>query len=150
MHSDTEITLREITAKTLSPILKLKVAEHQNKFVAPNAISIAQAYFAEHAWFRAIYLGDTPVGFVMLHIDLDKPECYLWRYMIDKDHQGKGYGYRGMELVLEHVKSLPGPPEFDLSYVRGEGDPSGFYAKLGFVDTDKMIEGEHIMLLKPD
>ena len=150
MSKNATINLREITAETLSPILKLKVSERQNKFVAPNAVSIAQAHFAEHAWFRGIYLGDTPVGFVMLHIDLEKPECYLWRYMIDKDHQGNGYGYRGMELVIEHVRNLPGPPEFDLSYVRGDGDPSGFYAKLGFVETNKMIEGEHIMLLKPE
>lgn len=148
MPSNTEITLRKIRAETLSPILKLKVSDHQNKFVASNAVSIAQAHFAEHAWFRGIYSGDTPVGFVMLHIDLEKPDCYLWRYMIDKDHQGNGYGFRGMELVIEHVRSLPGPPEFDLSYVRGEGDPSEFYAKLGFVETGKLIEGEHIMLLK--
>lgn len=147
MPTDTEITLRESTADTLSAVLRLKVDEHQNKFVAPNAVSIAQAHFAEYAWFRRIYFGDTPVGFVMLHIDLEKPDCYLWRFMIDKDHQGNGYGFRAMKLVLKHVSSLPGPPEFDLSYVRGEGDPSGFYAKLGFVETGAMIDGEHIMLL---
>lgn len=149
MPTDTEITLREITAETLSPILKLKVTEHQNRFVAPNPVSIAQAHFTEHAWFRGIYAGDTPVGFVMLHIDLEKSESYLWRFMIDKDHQGNRYGYRAMQLVIEYVRSLPAGGEFDLSYVRGEGDPSGFYAKLGFIDTGKMIEGEHVMLLKP-
>jgi diamine N-acetyltransferase len=148
MPSDTEITLREMTAGTLSPILKMKVTEHQNKFVAPNAVSIAQAQFSEHAWFRGIYTGDTPVGFIMLHIDLEKPECYLWRFMIDKDHQGSGHGYRAMQLVIEYVRSLPDVDEFELSYVRGEGDPSGFYAKLGFVDTGRTIEGEHVMLLK--
>ncbi|MDH3892434.1 MAG: GNAT family N-acetyltransferase [candidate division Zixibacteria bacterium] len=148
MPTDTKITLREITAETLSPILKLKVAEHQNQFVAPNAVSIAQAHFSEHAWFRGIYAGDTPVGFVMLHIDLEKPECFLWRYMIDNNHQGNGYGYRAMQLVIEYVRNLPGISEFDLSYVRSKGDPSGFYAKLGFVDTGRMIDGEYIMLLE--
>ena len=54
------ITLREITADTVREICNL--ATTQRQFVAPNAISIAQAHFSEYAWFRAIYADDNPVS----------------------------------------------------------------------------------------
>jgi len=58
--------LREITADTVLAVLRLAFAEDQKSFVATNAVSLAQALFAPEAWYRAIYLGDQPVGFVML------------------------------------------------------------------------------------
>jgi diamine N-acetyltransferase len=63
------ITLREITEDTLRPVLDMEVTPSQRKMVASNARSIAQAHFSRHAWFRAIYAGKTPVGFVMLYLD---------------------------------------------------------------------------------
>ncbi len=64
-----EISLRAITKDNLRQILDLSVSHEQRHFVATNAISIAQAYFdRDVAWFRAIYAGETAVGFVMLHL----------------------------------------------------------------------------------
>jgi len=142
------ITLKKISSDTVRDICKLEVSESQRKFVATNALSIAQAYFEEKAWFRAIYNDETPVGFVMLYVDTEKPEYFLWRYMIDKEYQGENYGLDAMKLVIDHVRSLPNASEFKLSFVPGEGDPSGFYAKLGFVETDEWEDDEKIMVLK--
>jgi diamine N-acetyltransferase len=147
MPNDKIVTLREITKETVRSITNLEVAENQKCFVATNAISIAQAYFEEKAWFRAIYADDDPVGFVMLYIDTEKPEYYLWRYMIDKNQQKHNYGYQAMKFVIEHVRSFNNAREMKLSYVPGDGDPSGFYKKLGFVDTDEWDEGERVMVL---
>jgi hypothetical protein len=70
LGSTCAIALREITKENLSGILKLKVASYQEKFVASNAVSIAQAHFSPLvAWFRAIYADEVPVGFVMLEDD---------------------------------------------------------------------------------
>ena len=144
----TTITLKEITAETVWPIMKLNVAENQKSFVAPNANSIAEAYFSLDAWFRGIYDGDDPVGFVMLFADEIKPEYYLWRLMIDQDHQGKGYGYLAMEQVITHVKTLPGAKELLTSYVPGDSNPSPFYYKLGFEETGEWEDGEKVLKLK--
>ena len=84
------VSLREITAATLRAVLRLEVAENQQRFVADNATSIAEAHFEPKAWFRAIYAGETPVGFVMLYLDREQPLYYLWRYMIDRRYQGHG------------------------------------------------------------
>jgi diamine N-acetyltransferase len=145
--TDAKVTLVEITGETLGPILRLQVSEDQKQFVAPNSVSIAQAHFEERAWFRAIYAGDEPVGFVMLYLDQDKPEYFLWRLMVGAEHQRKGYGYAAMQQVIEYVKSLPNASELKVSYVPQEGSPLPFYEKLGFVETGEVMEGERVMRL---
>ncbi|MCB0192250.1 MAG: GNAT family N-acetyltransferase [Anaerolineae bacterium] len=142
-----QVTLQEITEETLRPILRLEVADNQKHFVATNAVSIAQAHFSKNAWFRAIYADETPVGFVMLYIDEEKPEYFVWRFMIDKSHQGKGYGRQALLKVIDHVRGLPDAKELFLSYVPKEGSPLPFYRKLGFEETGEWDEGEKIMKL---
>lgn len=142
------ITLKEITQETLWPIMKLEVAEEQRAFVAPNAHSIAEAHFSQEAWFRGIYRGDQPVGFVMLYADTVKPEYFLWRLMIDKEHQHQGYGLQAMQQVIAHVKTLPGARELLASYAPGEGNPSPFYYRLGFEETGLVLDGENVLKLK--
>lgn len=51
---DAVVSLREVTQETVRQVVGLKVAPAQEKFVAGNAISIAEAYFEPKAWFRAI------------------------------------------------------------------------------------------------
>jgi diamine N-acetyltransferase len=140
------ITLREITRETLSRILELKVSAEQERFVAPNAVSISQAHLhSEHAWFRGIYADDTPVGFVMLYDDSKAHEYYLWRFMIDHRYQRRGFGFRAMELVTEHVRRRPGATKLLLSCVPGDGSPGPFYEKLGFAYTGEIDQGELVM-----
>ena len=66
--------------------------------MAPNAISIAQAYFHQEAWFRGIYADGMPMGFAMLEdwsqvegveTELYEGEAYIgpWRFMIDAQHK---------------------------------------------------------------
>lgn len=147
MPASEEITLRKITEETVESVLKLQVAEDQERFVASNAKSIAQAYFSEHAWFRAIYAGNKPVGFVMLYLDEEKPEYWIWRFMIDERYQRQGYGSQALAQVIEHVKGLPEPNEIVLSYTPGEGEPAPFYRKLGFVETGEWEREEKVMKL---
>lgn len=140
------IELREIDTSNLRDILRLKVAPAQEQFVASNAVSIAQAYFhRETAWFRAIYDGDTPVGFVMLEDKPDVPSYSLWRFMIDANHQRKGYGRRALELIFAHVRGRPGAKELYTSCVDAPGGPGPFYAGLGFTYTGGLDEDERVM-----
>jgi len=149
MNSDNELelTLREISEETLWSILDLEVDEEQKQFVAPNAVSIAEAHFSEYAWFRAIFADETPVGFVMLYLDQEESEYDIWRFMIDKNQQRKGYGAQALQLVMEHVQTLPGAEELSLSYLPGEGDPSLFFEDFGFEDSDEWVDDEKILIL---
>lgn len=141
------VTLREITRETVRAVCALDVRPEQRGYVAPNAVSIAQAHFEPSAWFRAVYAGDEPVGFVMLFVDTGKTEYFLWRFMIDAEHQGKGYARRALDLVVDHVRGLPGARELVSSYVPGEHGPRDFYLRYGFVDTGEVDDGENVIRL---
>ena len=148
------VSLREITADTVLAIVRLEVAEAQKGFVAPNAISLAQALFAPEAWYRAIYLGDTPVGFVMLDDQSqslpppEHPEIGVWRFMIDARHQGQGIGRAALNLVIDQVRSRRRFARLELSYVPGPGCPEPFYLGLGFRPTGR-VDGEEVVLELP-
>jgi diamine N-acetyltransferase len=144
-----EVSLREITSETVVQICKLSdtLSEQQQKMVAPNAISIAQAHFSDKAWFRAIYADEMAVGFIMLYDDSENPEYFLWRLMIAGPYQGKGYGRKATELLVEYVKTRPGARELSTSYVPIEGGPEGFYRKMGFGPTGEVDDGEIVVRL---
>lgn len=143
-----KVTLREVTAKTVRTICNLSVTESQKNFVAPNAISISQAYFEPKAWFRAIYADETPVGFVMLFDNPEKPIYYLWRFMIDAKYQKMSFGRQAIRLLIDHVRTRPQATELLVSYVPEEGGPGPFYHKLGFKSTGEMEGNEEVAKLE--
>ena len=142
---DSSVSLREINAETVRTICRLDVSEEQKHFVAPNAHSIAQAYFEPKAWFRAIYADETPVGFLMLYDDPEVPEYFLWRYMVDARYQKLGFGKRAMDLLLDHVRTRPGARELKLSCHPGEDGPEPFYRRYGFTLTGEWLGNEAVM-----
>ena len=144
-----DVALREVTTENLEAVLALEVSESQRSFVSSNAKSIAQAHFFNpEAWFRAIYAGDAPVGFLMLHDESLRPEprqrgyYFLWRLMIDKQYQGRGIGRRAVELLVDHVRTRPDARELFTSCHLGQGSPEAFYLMLGFVRTGREVDGE--------
>ena len=144
-----EIELREVTAENLQAILDLRVSESQERYVASNAKSIAEAHFHPEAWFRAIYADETPVGFLMLHDENLRPQpreagfYFLWRLMVDVRYQKRGFGRRALALLVAHVRSRPNARTLRTSCRRGEGSPEGFYRRLGFRPTGRDI-GEDV------
>ena len=146
------ITLREITRETVLSVTKLSVAESQQGFVAPNAVSLAEALFSDEAWYRAVYDNEELVGFVMLSDESLKrepptePNIGLWRLMIDQRYQRRGIGREVMRLVLEYVRSRPGIHYFYTSYVPGPGGPGPFYLGLGFEPNGEVEDGEVVLL----
>ena len=155
MPVDTDlVTLREITAETVIPVIKLAVADSQKGFVAPNAVSLAQALFSEEAWYRAIYYGDALVGFVMLADESLRtpppaaPAVGLWRFMIDAQHQGQGIGRAALLRVIEHVRAKGVFEKLTLSFVPGAGSPEAFYLSLGFRHTGRIDDGEVVLELR--
>ena len=97
--------LRKITKKNLFEILDLKSREKETKtvpFVATNADSIAEAYVDHRFTPLGIYRKGIAIGFTMLII---KPEAHVVRFMIDFEHQNKGYGTLAFKMILIYLKS---------------------------------------------
>ena len=148
------VTLREITDDAAS-VLALRITPEQERFVTTVADSLAEAsaHPEGNPWFRAVYDGDRPVGFVMLSWDVEPqpPEIhgpwFLWKLLIDHRYQRRGYGREVVRQVAQLVRG-EGATELLTSHVPGEGGPAGFYAGLGFVPTGELDpDGEIILRL---
>jgi diamine N-acetyltransferase len=150
------LSLRPVTGDNFSQVVKLSetLTEYQKTCVAPNMVSLAQAYVHyDRAWPRAIYVDDEVVGFVMLALhddDIpndDQPAYFLWRFMMAKEHQQKGYGRRVLDMIVnkcreDHIKTLYTSAEF-------QGDqPLQFYLKYGFKDTGIIDDGEKVLKIE--
>jgi len=142
------VVLREVTGETVRAVCLLQVGLEQRGFVAPNAVSVAEAMFNPKAWFRAVVADDVPVGFVMLSLDPETAEYYLWRFMIDEGYQGMGFGRAAIGAVVDHVRSLPDATELLVSWVPAPGGPEPFYSGLGFEPTGEVDEGEVVARLQ--
>ena len=156
---DVKITFAEISKDNVNPIVRMNPGAVGERMVATNGISIAQATYSKNAWFRAVVANDTPVGFVMLFdptLDLEAAKAedealdslYIWRFMIEFKHQGKGYGEQVMRLIIERAKSMPAIKTVSLSYVLRDGNAKPFYERIGFRETGKVTDGEMEMVLK--
>jgi len=147
------VSLREITAETVRRITDLAVRADQGPYVAPNAVSLAEALFAPEAWYRAIYCDAEPVGFLMLYDETLRPDpppaprVALWRFMIDARHQGRGIGATALRQLIAHVRAKGAFDRLSVSYVPGPGCPEGFYLRAGFGHTGLVEDGEVVLAL---
>lgn len=147
------VALREITADTVREIIRLSVAPEQQGFVAPNAVSLAQALFSPEAWYRAVFADDVPVGFVMLYDESlrptppERPAAGIWRFMIDARFQRCGYGAAALQQLIAHVRAKELFSALEVSYVPGPGCPEPFYLRAGFRHTGRLDEGEVVLEL---
>ena len=134
------INLREITSKNLKSIIDLNVKEDQKDYVALNSVSIAQGHYSKSAWFKGIFYDDRPVGFVMLDLIEEENKCFLWRFMIDSEYQGKGFGKIALTQVIDFVRSLNLYTYIATSYVPAENGAGGFYKNFGFIDSEEITK----------
>ena len=154
------ITLKEVNYENYDELIDLRVKVDQRNFVASNIYSLAEAYAVVaskgYALPFGIYLGDKPVGFVMIgyYPDLEYakkaygekeeiadyiPGSYLlWRFMIDKKYQRKGYGSEALRLALDFIKTKPlGEAEYCwLSYEPENEVARKLYRSFGFEEKE--------------
>jgi diamine N-acetyltransferase len=147
-----KVRFEEITEETVLNAIRLSgtLLEGQERAVASNAVSIAQAHFAKNAWFRAIYAGDDMVGFIMLDFTPDPrlkdvKHASMWRFMIGGKYQKMGYGRDAILLLIEYLKAQ-GYEKLFTSCVVNDPSPLKFYLKLGFVDTGEWDDDEKILM----
>jgi diamine N-acetyltransferase len=151
MMKPAHVHLREITDENREAVRALRVGPGQERFVASVAKSLADAATTPEGnpWYRAIYAGDEPVGFVMLSWDVTPAPgifgpWFLWRLLIDERHQRRGYGRAALDLIVDLVRA-EGATELLTSYQPGEGEPWPFYEKFGFRSTGE-VDGSEILI----
>ena len=150
------VTLDEISPDIEAAVLALRVSPAQEQFVSGVARSLIDAATEPegHPWIRAVVADGVPVGFVMVSWDVvPVPDqlwgpFYLWRLLIDVDHQGRGHGTAAVRLVADAV-SAAGGDALQTSCGQGEGSPQPFYERLGFVPTGEVDSHGEVHLALP-
>lgn len=154
------IHLEKVDSHNVWKLLKLEVSEGQEDFVATNTESLIEAYLAlaggGHAFPFGIYDGETPVGFLMIGYDTDadwedspeiaKNNYSIWRLMIDRQYQHRGFGRAALQLALDFVRTGPcGEAEYCyLSYEPENTAAKELYASFGFTETGE-TDGDEIV-----
>lgn len=165
-------TLRfeKITWDNVDAITNLHVNKEQRSFVARNKDSLVHAYLAvaqdgKQVFPFGIYLGKKPVGFIMIGYDIGEDDgtepsadwflrnsYFIWRFMIDRRYQGKGYGRQALQLALDFIRTFPaGEAQYCwLSYEPSNEAAKKLYLSFGFVEQPAHFEegGEMPAVLK--
>ncbi len=142
---------RKITWENFIPCIELSVTEEQKQFISSNQHALAEAYIAadegQDIMTFAVYNENTLVGFLMMYYDdgdgnFDYSSYGVFKMMIDKHHQGKGYGKKVMAKVIEYVRTFPrGKAKvIELTYKPENLPAKKIYSSLGFVETGKVLE----------
>ncbi len=150
-----EIRLERINDDNFYAITKLSLRKDQKNYVASNTYSLVHAYLAlinqKPVFPFGIFVGEKPVGFLMIGYDTmseavkEDPHCgwfikdsyTIWRLMIDRRYQGRGYGKAAMKLAMDFVRTLPcGPAKYCwLSYDNENEAARQLYRSFGFVEV---------------
>ena len=157
------LSFRPVSRSNLWEIARLSVHPHQKNFVAPNNVSIMEAYVTtadgDVALPYGIYDGDTPVGFFMLGFGADSFDdapaaasnnyC-LWRLMIDAQYQRRGYGAAALPMILDLIRTFPAGPAESVwvSYEPGNEVARRLYARFGFKENGEISDGEVVAVQK--
>ena len=144
--------------------IELDLLPEQTKFVAHNAVSLGQAYALEKwglgskAAPYAIYANGKMVGFIMYALftpEYDdeykegKNYYYFWRFMIDKNHQRKGYGRQAMAQIIDEIKQKPfGDAKHCYITYEPDNPAKELYQSFGFEETGEVTAGELVARMK--
>jgi diamine N-acetyltransferase len=125
------IELKPITRENWQEAAGLEVAPDQQEFIEANIWSIAESKFYEQLTAMAIYDRRTMVGFLMWGYSPDDGRPWLYRFMIDRRHQGKGYGTAALQVLLNQLRR-EGLPELNVGYHRDNTVAERLYLRAGF------------------
>jgi diamine N-acetyltransferase len=141
------VRLKEVTADNWEAVVDLELTDAQEDIVASNAYSLVEAKFTPAAQPRAIYAGKRIVGFLMYETlaSEGKPhETSVYRFMIDRRQQGKGYGRAAFAAALDEIGATTAARKVTVCYVPQNLPAKQFYASFGFVETGLDDDGEMV------
>ncbi|HEY7132603.1 MAG TPA: GNAT family N-acetyltransferase [Candidatus Limnocylindrales bacterium] len=156
------VELRDIvTEDDVEAVMGLRRGPGQDRYLG-SMIShfedaIADARACPRMW--SVHDGGSGVlvGFTMISDDIPQAVLaaddrivgpyYLWRLLIDRRFQGRGYGRATVDAIADYVRGRPNGDALYTSNVDGEGSPLPFYLRLGFVRTGRIADGEEVLRL---
>jgi len=134
----------DVTRENWEECIELSVSDEQEDFVATNYESILLSKYEENCYPLCIYYNDEMIGFLMYDIDPETKRWELSRFMVDKKHQGNGYGRQALSLLLAHLKEELGSIPFYTSIEPKNKGMKKLVKLLGFTPTGEIMWGEEV------
>ena len=99
------VHLEPVTKENLEDVISLRINESQAGYVSTTAESLAQAYvYQETAFPFAVYSDREIVGFIMMGYYEAKKYYTLWKLLIDRNYQHRGYGKAAFQQGVRYLK----------------------------------------------
>ncbi len=141
--------LVKISKFNFKEVINLALGEQQKNFVSSNLASMAESSVNPDYQPRALVIGGEVVGFAMytewvnaLWMKEQRPnEYYIFRMMVDVNHQGNGYGRKLMSLLLDEIKAKK-PKVIHIAYCDSNATARSLYQSLGFKEYGKFDWGD--------
>ena len=147
------LELRTIDDTNKQAVELLEVSEHQKQFIASNKVSLetaAKEEYREIARPFAIYADEKLIGFTMFAFELTSADphdrYWLWRFMIDRNFQGIGYGSAALERIIDYFRRQ-GADHILLSTKETNTLALSLYHKYHFSETGEMNDNEIVLRL---
>ncbi|MBP4748927.1 GNAT family N-acetyltransferase [Acinetobacter baumannii] len=145
------INLKNLDRENWLLCAKLLLDESQKDYVAPNVYSIAESKVEEHYCPRVICFNDEVVGFLMYCVEIDPPDetlFWLFRFMIGKDHQAKGYGTLALQMAIDEMTSK-GAKRIRTMYKSSNNIAGKLYKKMNFLCTRQISQNPYPIRVLP-
>jgi len=136
---------RSATFLTTDPDRKIPLEE---TWMANNAFSLLQCVYEDDWDCRLMMDGEVPVGFVFYGYDREEDYYLLCRYMIDVEHQGRGYGTAFLPIVVGQIRQQYGCKDVYTCVADENANALHLYRRFGFEPTDKMDAEERVYILR--
>ena len=138
------IRLSQVTEKDWREVCRLTVTDGKTQFVAYNSYSLAQACYEPDSKALSIYHHDELVGFAL--VQKKEQEIWIVRFMIDRHCQKRGYGRKALHQLCEIFSG----ESLLTSYVPENHVAAALYKGSGFIPTGAFVDGEIVMIRKPN
>jgi diamine N-acetyltransferase len=144
-----KVHLEPVTVNNWKACAALELASGQENFLPSNLYSIAESQFYEHSKSRAICNEQKIiVGYALFGRDIFTNKWKIFRIMIDKSCQGKGYGESAMKEIIGQIAKEPNGNEILICYQNDNQVARRLYTRLGFVEQEIDNEGKVTALLE--
>jgi diamine N-acetyltransferase len=149
--SKLSVTLEPVAAHNWRAVSKLEVSLEQREFVADPNFYMALCAYDPPLWNPLAILADGAViGFLMWAIDSSDGSAWLGGIMVDRQHQGRGYGGRAVQAAITLLARDHQVLHFALSYHPKNLVALRLYSRLGFVETFELEGDEVVARYRPE
>ncbi|MCA9758725.1 MAG: GNAT family N-acetyltransferase [Candidatus Eisenbacteria bacterium] len=143
---DSALEIRLLEPEQRDVALALRLHPHQLDWVPDVADSLALVDRHDNADPWLFWVGDVAVGFCA--VTHGGATSSIGGFLVDRDHQGKGYGKAALALVVADTFRSQAKCDSILLTVREGNDPARqLYEGFGFVATERWHRGERIFSL---